>query len=341
MQTLCVGWLGDKLRSAGFDHHTWSVGSTFDLSCMWMLSREFNRLGVDVIHSHEFASAVYGAGASRLSRIPQVITMHGGRYYASRQRRRLAMKVVARHCRGLTAVSRATAEDLEQTLRLQAGTVTIVPNGTRLELGDRALGRERVGIAEDELLVLAVGNLYPVKGHRVLLEALARLPSVVPPWRLAIAGRGGEERPLMQYASRQGLGERVMLLGVRDDIPDLLAAADVFVMPSLSEGMPVALVEAMMAAKAIVASEVGGIPETVTDNVDALLVPAGDADALAGKLARLLTDAKLRSRIGLKAARTAREDYTCDVMARRYVQLYQGAPAVLQPTSHYSGLAGD
>jgi len=241
------------------------------------------------------------------------------------------MKVAARFCRSLTAVSLATAEDLEQTLRLEAGTVAVVPNGIRFEGGDRALGRERLGIAEDELLVLAVGNLYPVKGHQVLLEAMAKSQGIAAPWRLAIAGRGGEKHSLEEYATRHRLRERLMFLGIRDDIPDLLAAADVFVMPSLSEGMPIALVEAMMAGKAIVASEVGGIPETVTDNVDALLVPAGDADSLAEKLTRLLTDVELKSRLGRKAAQTAREDHTCEVMARRYVELYQRASVVLRP----------
>ena len=115
-----------------------------------------------------------------------------------------------------------------------------------------------------------------------------------------------------------------MFLGVRDDVPDLLAAADVFVMPSLSEGMPLALMEAMMARKPIIASEVGGIPEMVLQDECALLAPPGDPMALTAHLRRLLQDPALREKLGNAAGRRAAEVYSREAMTRHYEALYVG-----------------
>jgi glycosyltransferase involved in cell wall biosynthesis len=316
-----AGWLSGKLRAAGFEPQTFAVRRTFDFSCLWQLWQAFGRLGIDVVHSHEFTMAIYGAGAARLRGLPHVITMHGGRYFATHPRRSFALRAAGRGSRAMTAVSEATARDLEDSLSLGRGTVLVVPNGIRFPEGDRAVGRNKLGVAADVPLLVAVGNLYPVKGHSVLLEALVGLPKEMR-WRLAIAGRGAERESLERYAIEQGIHERVMFLGIRDDIPDLLAASDVFVMPSLSVGMPLALIEAMMARKPIIASEVGGIPEMVSRDVSALLCPPGDPSALMAQLHALLTDPALREQLGSAAAQRAAEVYSREVMTRNYEALY-------------------
>ena len=137
-----VGWLGDKLRAAGFEPQSFEVRRTFDLSCMWQLYRAFGQLGIEVVHSHEFTMAIYGAGASWVRGLPHVITMHGGQYYATHPRRAFALRAAARGARAVTAVSKATARDLEGTLRLGRGTVRVVPNGIRFPDGPAAFGVE-------------------------------------------------------------------------------------------------------------------------------------------------------------------------------------------------------
>ena len=132
--------------------------------------------------------------------------------------------------------------------------------------------------------MVAVGNLYPVKDHATLLRALARLPAA----RVAIAGRGDQEEPLRRLAAELGLSDRVHLLGLRDDVETVFAAADVFVQPSLSEGLPLAVLEAMANGLPVVATRVGGIPEAVVDGKTGLLVPPGDPAALAAALAAVL-----------------------------------------------------
>jgi glycosyltransferase involved in cell wall biosynthesis len=178
--------------------------------------------------------------------------------------------------------------------------------------------------------VLAVGNLYPVKGHAVLVEAAARLKDLPVPWVVAVAGRGGEDPALRLAIDRLGLGGRFRLLGLRTDVPDLLAAADVFAMPSLSEGLPLALLEAMSAGLPVVASAVGGIPGVVRHGENGLLVPAGDAAALEGALRDLITGPGAR-RLGLAAAEEIPRRFGVEAMTQGYLAVYQKALRLSEP----------
>jgi glycosyltransferase involved in cell wall biosynthesis len=185
--------------------------------------------------------------------------------------------------------------------------------------------RRELSIGEAEVLIAAVGNLYAVKGHIVLLRALARLEdsgAQLPRWRVAIAGRGAEEAALRDFATVRGWAERVHLLGFREDAADVVAAADVFAMPSLSEGLPLAIIEAMFAGRAIVASRTGGIPEVVTDGAEALLAAPGDDADLAERLHVVLTSRDLRARLGDAAHRRAAFGFTLERMADEYERIY-------------------
>lgn len=320
------GWLAEQFRARGFEPATFRLRRTIDPSCVRGMASLLREHGIEVVHSHEFAMAVYGAAAARRVGARHVITMHGGRYYAERWRRRAALRWAVRHSAHVVAVSRATAADLACTLRIPPSAVTVVPNGIEFPRGRRDPVRAELRAGDDVALIVAIGNLYPVKGHRVLVQALAMLARSHPDlrWRLAIAGRGEEEAALRALAHDGGIAERVSLLGFRTDVPDLLAAADVFVMPSLSEGLPLALVEAMASGVAIVASDVGGIPEVVTRDVDAVLAPPGDAGRLADSIATLVVRPERRATLGAAARATAYRDFSVARMADSYESLYRG-----------------
>jgi glycosyltransferase involved in cell wall biosynthesis len=182
-----------------------------------------------------------------------------------------------------------------------------------------------LGIDAGAFLLVAVGNLYPVKGYDVLLRALARLEGGRDDWHLAIAGRGGEETPLKVLAADLQLSEKVRFLGFRSDIGDLLAAANLFVMPSRSESHPLALLEAMFAGLPIVVSAVGGVPETVEHDREALLVSPEDDAALAAAIQVLMTDPERRSRLGQAARQRAEAHFTVTAMADAYERAYGGS----------------
>jgi glycosyltransferase involved in cell wall biosynthesis len=212
-----------------------------------------------------------------------------------------------------------------------AGHIVTVANGVPVRTGDPAPIRAELGVRDGERLLLAVGNLSERKGHLVLLQALAQLEreGLRTPWRLAIAGgRGGEmHEALVRFAGEHGLASRVHILLNRTDIPNLQAAADVFVMPSLWEGLPLAVLEAMVAGKAIVASRTSGIPEAIVDGEHGLLVPPGDPAALAAALRQVLEHGDLRQRLANAAARRGRAEFTIEAMADRYEAVYRRALA--------------
>ena len=318
------GWLAEEFRQRGFVPETFSNTTMFDWKCVQGLSEVFRRRRIDLVHSHEFGMAVYGAAACLASRIPHVITMHGGKYYATKTRRRLALRWALRRSRATAAVSRATARHLEQSLRIRTGEINVVYNGIRFTPGARPNVRRELALADDELLIVAIGNLYPVKGHRVLIEALAELArrDSAARWRLAIAGRGEEEEALRRSADEGGIRDRVHFLGFRVDVPDILAAADIYAMPSLSEGHPLALLEAMFAGVPIVASNVGGIPEVVSDAEHALLVPSQSARPLADAVNALLLDPELRRRLAAVARQRADSLFSVGAMIDSYEALY-------------------
>lgn len=330
------GWLGGELRARGFTPRTYVLRRALDWQCVTSLTELLRRHGTQIVHSHEFTMAVYGATAARRAGARHVITMHGGRYYAGAWRRRAALRWAMARSAATTAVSGATALDLRHTLGVPDEAVRVVPNGIEMPRGRREIVRRELALRDDELLIVAIGNLYLVKGHGVLVRALGELEAQgnVPPWRLAVAGRGEEEASLRALADEAGIAQRVHLLGFRSDAPDILAAADLFVMPSLSEGLPLALVEAMATGLPIVASDVGGIPEVVTRDAEAVLVPAASPVALAAAIRSLLADPERRSALGAAAQRRAYRDFSVGAMADAYELLYRGSTVAPPDDTH-------
>ena len=323
-----AGWLGERFRELGFAPESYVLRHALDPACMRQIIGMLRSHRIQVAHSHEFGMGVYGAFAARRAGARHIITMHGGRYYAEQRRRRAALRWAARRSDALVAVSEATADDLRTTLHLPVDDVKVVHNGIPFRAGSRDLVRDELGLSPSELLLVAVGNLYPVKGHAVLLRALGELRRsggiADVPWRLALAGRGEEEPKLRALAREEGIAEQVTLLGYRQDVPDILAAADVFVMPSLSEGLPLALVEAMAAGLPVVVSDVGGVPEVAVAGREAILVPPADPTRLAAGLAALMRNRDARAEMGAAARERAHRDFSVSTMCEAYERLYRG-----------------
>lgn len=312
-------WLEHQLAETGVTVEPFVLDKPVSLKFGGWLTALLRRHRVTLAHSHEFTMAVYGAWAAWRAGIPHVATMHGNRYYARRMRRRLALRAAFALTGKVVAVSGALATHLRRDLWISASRVTTIGNGVRPERGQKSDLRQQLGLGPQDRLVLAVGNLYPVKGHRYAVEALTSLPGV----HLAIAGRGDLADALCDQATRLGVADRVHLLGLCSNIANLLAAADVFILPSLSEAVPLALLEAMFAGCAIVASDVGDVRAVLDDGRAGILVPAADARALASAIAELL-DAPARARdLGARAEQRAREEYDVSRMVARYVTVYK------------------
>jgi glycosyltransferase involved in cell wall biosynthesis len=208
------------------------------------------------------------------------------------------------------AVSRDVERQLVETFGWPRDKIVVIHNGTPLELTPRP----RTTPA-GEPVVLTAARLVEQKGIDVLIDAAARVSA-----RFLVAGDGPERARLEERAA--ALADRVSFLGHRTDVRDLLDSADVFVLPSLYEGTPLAVLEAMAAGKAIVATAIGGTDELVEDGETALLVPPSDAAALAAAIRRLLDDPGLRVRLGDAARRRVEEEFGAAAVAERVAAVY-------------------
>lgn len=317
------GWLAGQFRDTGFDPQTFTLRRPLDWRCLRGMIDLLREHRVDLVHSHEFTMAVYGAAAARWLGIPHVITMHGAQYVTAKWRRQVLLRWAFRSSFATVAVSQDTKRHLDGELRLHPNVIRVVQNGVPVRTGDRARVRTELGLRDDHALLLAVGSLVPRKGHAVLIEALATIGAG--PWMLAIAGGGAERDRLDALAKSKGLEAHIKILGHREDVPDLLAASDVFVMPSLWEGLPLALLEAMLAGKPVIASRTSGIPEAVNDGVDGVLTEPGDVAQLAAALRGVLNDPACRQTLGAAAKARATATFTLDAMADGYEAVFKEA----------------
>jgi glycosyltransferase involved in cell wall biosynthesis len=228
----------------------------------------------------------------------------------------------------VVAVSDAVLASIRRHSSYPLAKLTRIYNGIRprndVDQGIRGRLRQELHLSDDTFIVGNVANLHPRKGHKFLLQALRVLVNEGLKVHCVVIGRDdGEGSALRRLAKELGLEGFVHCLGYRQDARTLLAAFDAFVLPSLFEGLPVALIEAMDAGLPIVATRVGGNPELVVDGETGFLVEAGSAEKLAMAISALLADPIKRYQMGEAAKIRMRRDFTADQMATRYVELYK------------------
>ncbi len=322
------GWLRSQLQRR--DIQTVVVPQYWSLDFTWLfcLARILKNQSIDVMHAHEFAMNVYGSLLSLVTGIPIVATVHGKNYYWKKWRRRLAYRFVARQA-SMVAVSEDLKRFLTDRVGISPARIRIVHNGIDTldyEMREsRANSRKALGINATQPVVGTVGNLYPVKGHAQLIKAFSAVVKSFSDAILLIAGRGEELSSLREECTRLGIPDNVKFLGFREDIPVLLQAMDVFVLPSVSEGLPLSILEAMTFQKPIVASLVGGIPEVVTDGKTGFLVPPGNPEALADKILVLLGNPQLSAEFGEMGRQRVLATFSLEQMIEEYQALYERA----------------
>jgi glycosyltransferase involved in cell wall biosynthesis len=298
------------IRANGTPVHSLGSAHNADLRWMVVLRRLLLTERYDVIHFHLPYAAALGqlvvASLPRSTRPGVVYTEHS-LWDRAKLANRVVLRGSMRRDERVVAVSQASYDALPPSLQRRA---TIVVHGVDLSVSDsliarrpelRALVRAELGVDHNELLFMTVANLRPEKGYDVLLEATKAIVDSGLPIRLAAVGRGPLREEIHTRHVELGLGDRFQFLGQRDDVLQLLAGADAFVLASRHEGLPVTLMEATSVGLPIVASRVGGIPQVLEDEVNAILVPPGNPGLLAQAMGRLASDPELRDRLGRQA----------------------------------------
>lgn len=296
-------------------------------------ARRLRRLGVGLVHSHGYKATVYGRLLRALWPVPMTATCHlwfMDRSAPAKMRAMVALEQrLYRRFGSVVAVSGEIRDTLVRS-GVDPGRVCVIANGIPLEAdatnqqaGESAgVLRAALGVPAGAFLVLNAGRLTAQKDQTTLLRSLSQLPAGDRPVHLVVAGDGELREKLAALAAAPALAGRVRLLGFRQDVAQLLRAADAFALPSLDEGMPMILLEAAAAGLPLVATPVGDVPRLVRDGHSGLLVPCGDAAALAAALGRLRDDPELAARLGAAAREEVRREHSHAAMAARYAEVY-------------------
>lgn len=321
------GWLGGKLDESGIasvcvDNAIGARG--FDWRLLRSLIGCIRTQRIDLVHSFLFTMNLYGAVAAAITRRPIIVSLRSTHYDFAKRHRIWCWRLIRRLSDAIVAVSDDAAATLSYTCGIPRSQILVIPNGV-----DIARFRpEPVAARPPDLppppLIATVGRVCEVKGQEHLIRALPAIERAVGRVSLAIFGEKTEPAfgRLQALCAGLGVSDRVHFAGLRDDIAQLLPWVDVFALPSLSEGMSNALLEAMAAGRPVVATAVGGNRELVRDGENGLLVPPADAGALAAAISHLMSDHSLCAALGAAARCTAEQRFSLQAMVRQHEQLY-------------------
>ncbi len=323
------GTLADELQRDGFAVHLLGRRAGFDPRCAVRLARLLRREKVEVIHAHQYGPFLYSLVARMFCRRPGILFMEHGRPFPDypRPKRIAANRLLLKRSDRVVAVGDAVRQALVDNEGIARERIDVIYNGVDLApfaatAGRRGQVRRELGFGDREFVAMQIARLDALKDHATAVRTFQRVWRHDAHARLVIVGEGPERPTIEQHVRRLGLTAVVRLLGVRSDVPRLLAGADVCLLTSVSEGIPLTLIEAMAAALPVVATRVGGVAEVVEHEVTGLLAPAGDDVALAAHLVRLANDPTLRSQMGRSGRERAAARFSEDAMLRRYADLY-------------------
>lgn len=316
------GALEPEIQSKAIPYFVMNRRAGFDLRLIWRMVRLFQAQKIDVVHTHHFNQLLYSVVAAKLTGARLYHMEHSIEYLKSKKLR-LALRLLSCFCDRVIAIGSDGEEFLRTRVKIPERKLAVIRAGVDLNLYGEAQHQARAALDLDEQAKVAVivARLFPEKNHLMLLEAFAEVTRRVDNARLLIVGEGSQRTAIEQKIKALNLETAVQVLGVRRDVPRLLAAADLFVLSSDREGLPIAVLEAMAAGKPVVATAVGDLPEVVEDSETGRLVEAKNSLAMATAIIEILSDLALSSKMGATAKRAV-EDYSLQAMLEKFNRLY-------------------
>lgn len=331
---LDTGGLADELRAAGIDVLIGHKRRPADLALLYRLRRAVKQRGIELLHTHNFVPNYHAAAAViGLARKPLVVsTCHDMGTRLSNRRLLSYYSWSLKHTAALAMVGAQVHDRFVHGGLVPSHKATTVFNGIPVQRfvpspERRAHARRALGLPHDAPVIGAVGRLVELKNHRLLIEQMPALVAAWPQLRLVILGGGPLEDTLKAQVAALGMAERVLIAGQRSDVADLTPAFDIFAMPSRTEGLSIALLEAAATGLTLVATDVGGNPEVVKHGETGLLVPVDDGPALQQALRTCLDDVSLRQRYGARAQGFVTQTASLQKMAEVYEDFYRRAHA--------------
>lgn len=319
------GALSEDFEKSGIAVIALGMRHRLDFTAIIKLVRLIKKERIGLVQTHLIHAHIIGRIAAKLVGVPVIIsTEHnlynrGGKYLLLN----LINRITARFTDRMIAISEAVKDSIVESGRIRASRVSVIYNGIDTNEFKRINGkREEFPINPAPSVVGMVARLEPQKGHRYFLKAASQVVKDIPGVKFLVVGDGPLKEKLRTQATKLGLSRDVIFAGSRRDVPQILGALDILVLPSLWEGLSNVILEAMAAGKPVVATEVGGIPEVVKDGETGLLVPPKDPDALARAIVKLLQNKELAKRMGRAGKKRVKEHFTIERTVAQTEKLY-------------------
>ncbi len=320
-------WLPGQLRAREIPTFCVESKGWHDLTLPKSMAQLVRTEKVDLIHSHLPDQNFYSCVVGHLTRSKTIATYHGAVEVARARRKAFKLWVVRKTAAAVVVVCDFVA-DLLKGVDFPAGKLVRIYNGielSRFQVSANGLFRDSLGLDRDDRLVGTVANLRQSKGYEFLIRAARKVLDAVPRARFLAVGEIDQElgNKYFSLVEKLGLTDRFTFLGFRKDVAEILSNLDLFVLPSTSEGFPLVLLEAMAAGRPVVATRSGGPQEIVEDGQTGLLVPPGDAEALAKGIEKLLVNPEQAADLGRNARGKVEREFSLEKMVSQYEALYE------------------
>ena len=294
-----------------------------DLSYFVKFARLIKKRKVNIVHAHNSTAWFYSVFACLISKVPLIYTEHD-RSFPTPLHLKLLHYFFGK-CSKVIAVSKAVKEDLERFEKIKD--IEVIVNGIDASLFCPATYKEKLfykkelGFGYDDIVMINVGRMDKLKNQAIILDVLKEIKEV----KLILVGDGENRRAVEEKAKSLGLEDRVLFLGKRTDVNRLLRGADIFIFPSLTEGLPLAVIEAMASGMPIIASRVGGIPELVQPEVNGFLINPNSFSDIKRAVEKLVFDRDLRIQMGQNSRILFEKEFSLEQMTNKYKEVYHKA----------------
>lgn len=302
---------------------------TFDFSIVKDICNIIKREKIQIVRTHQYHANFYGRIAAKKSKVPCIVaSVHNVYTRDKKLHRRIINRFLAKFTDKIIAVSEEVKRDILKYDKIPEDKVQVIYNGVDLNAFNQSFDKKQIkkklGINPDDVPVIGtVGRLTEQKGHIYLLQAILKLKNKFPDIKVLIVGDGPLMDALKSYTSSSGLSKNVIFTGFKRDIPALLSIMDIFVFPSLWEGLPNALIEAMASGKTIIASNLPQIKEVLGSDGLGILVPPKDSDSISQSIDFLLKNEEIAKKMGNLAKNKACIRFNIENTVRIYEKMFE------------------
>jgi glycosyltransferase involved in cell wall biosynthesis/predicted ATP-grasp superfamily ATP-dependent carboligase len=324
------GRLLDEIAKYGINTMRFGLKRVYDfkgiLQGIWF-SRFLKKENIDIVMTYHFGADIWGSVFAKLGGIPIILSNRRDAGFWRKPIHNIAYRLISRWVNKIIVVSSAVKKMAMEQENVSSDKVELIYNGIDLSkyavTVDKDSKIEELRLPSQAIIIGCVGNIRPIKGHTHLIEASRRVVDLFPNAHFLFIGKDKAKGSISREIAHFGLNKNIHLLGIRNDIPELLAICDICVLPSLSEGFSNALLEYMVAGKPIVATDAGGNPDLIQDRINGLLAKKADSGDLAEKIIYLLENRGEAICLASKAKEDAKDKFSIDIMVKKYENLFE------------------